>query len=130
MITKKIAVWMDHSHAQLLEFGQKAQDIKNIKSAYVQGSGIESHISNNESKENHIKQNHRHQYYKTLENELKNFDEILLIGSTTAKEEFYNHISSIQKFKTKKIYLRNSEKLTARQFAAYANKILQEKVAK
>lgn len=132
---------MDHSNAQLLEYGQNAEDIRTIESEYLasghqhptqfsSGSGTGSHISNNESKENHAWQNKLNEYYKTLEKELVSYDEILLMGSSTAKEEFYNRVNGNQKFKTKKIYMRNSEKLTDRQFAAYINKILNEKLAK
>ena len=144
MIKKKIGVWMDHLHAQLLEFGQTAADIRSIKSSafkhvhidgnkspmFSSASGKGFHVSNNEFKTHNIDQDELDQYYKLLEKELLSYDEILLIGGKTAKEEFYNRIIDKKGFENKKIYKVTKNRVTPRQFAVLVNEKLNEYLAK
>ncbi len=144
MIKKKIGVWMDHSHAQLLEYGNTAEDIRLIKAdspnhpqtdsnkkpVFSSASGKGFHTSNNEFKTHNIEQNKLDEYYKSLEHELTSYDEILLLGGKTAKEEFFNRIKDKQSFEGKKIYKMTTDHLTPNQFAAFVNEKLDENLAK
>jgi hypothetical protein len=130
---KKIGVWMDHASAQLLDYGQDAKDIRIIESKNqpsTKTDGSKSHSTDSEVKAHHIKQNKLNNFYKALEQELGEYDEILLTGGKTAKEEFLNRIKDNSHFKSKIIYKMTADKFTPNQFAVFVNEKLNEKLAK
>lgn len=135
MEKKKIGIWMDHSTAQLMEYGRSANEIQTIHSEYVshprtKGMGSDTttfsssgfHVSNNEYKKNKIKQQKYGEYYDKLEHLLLGYEDILLLGATNAKEEFFNRIKDKPTFKNKKIYIHTTDHLTPNQLAALINK--------
>jgi len=131
--TKQIGVWMNHSQAHF--FGYKAESaffIETIESPYesivrVEGEGNDKtrfspnteRGSNNEKRKHNIVQNELDEYFKILEGKLESYQEILLFGPGTAKEELFNRLSEKKLFKGKDIAVKSSDKLTENQMLSY-----------
>ncbi|MBK5191675.1 MAG: hypothetical protein JJE07_00445 [Flavobacteriaceae bacterium] len=131
--TKQIGVWMNHSQAHF--FGYKAESaffIETIESPYesivrVEGEGNDKtrfspnteRGSNNEKRKHNIVQNELDEYFKILEGKLESYQEILLFGPGTAKEELFNRLSEKKLFKAKDIAVKSSDKLTENQMLSY-----------
>jgi stalled ribosome rescue protein Dom34 len=123
MIKKKIGVWMDHSHAQLLEYGQHAEDIR-----IIQPDQLHSHHP--EFKEHNIEQQKLNTFFDILEQELVSYDVILLLGGKTAKEEFFNRIRHKETFIKKKISKMTTDHFTPKQFVTFINAMLDDRLAR
>jgi stalled ribosome rescue protein Dom34 len=119
-ITKKGAVYMDHFTANIIEYYDTATALKTIElefshaeKEHVLQKG-EIHLHNKE-------QGKQIAFYKKLQHELLNYDEIVLFGPTTAKTELYNIISADADFNEAKITLKNTDKLTKNQQIEFIN---------
>jgi hypothetical protein len=127
--TKQIGVWLNHSQAHFL--GYKAESaffIETIDSPYesivrVEGEGNDKTLfssnsergSNNEKRKHNIVKNELDEYFNLLEDKLESYQEILLFGPGTAKEELFNRLSGNKLFEGKEIEVRSSDKLTENQ---------------
>lgn len=132
--SKKIGVWLDHSKAYLLEPNQTANDIKTIESTQIgnyreagessnvtsfgSSSGKGYHASNNEYNTNRIEEGELKSFYGKLQDQLEGYDEIILMGPTTAKKELLHLMEKNKKFHQSTIKLQSQDKLTPNQFAA------------
>ena len=132
-VTKQIGVWLNHSQAHFL--GYKAESaffIETVESPYesiirVGGEGNDKtrfssnteRGSNNEKRKHNIVQNELDEYFSILEAKLEIYQEILLFGPGTAKEELFNHLSENKIFKGKHIAVKSSDKLTENQMLSY-----------
>ena len=63
----------------------------------------------------------QNEFYNKLRNELLNYNEILLFGSTTAKTELTNILNDNNHFKDVKITIKNTDKLTKKKQIAFVN---------
>lgn len=63
-------------------------------------------------------------FYKTVQNELKPFDHILLTGPTTAKSEFHHLLKKSRSFTGKRIAETSAPVMTDRQLLAFMKKNL------
>ncbi|HZJ36703.1 MAG TPA: hypothetical protein VFD29_08765 [Gillisia sp.] len=127
--TKQVGVWLNHSQAHFI--GYKAESaffIETIDSPYEsimreEGEGNDKtrfspnteRGSNNEKRKHNIVQNELDEYFKILEGKLESYQEILLFGPGTAKEELFNRLSENKVFKGKDIAVKSSDKLTQNQ---------------
>jgi hypothetical protein len=117
---KKTAIYMDHFMANIIEYKDTAKEVKTIKSDFnhfekekILQKG-ESHLHNKE-------QDMQSEFYKKLRDELLNYDEVLLFGSTTAKTELYNILCDDNDFGDTKITIKNTDKLTEKQQIDFVN---------
>jgi len=131
--TNQIGVWLNHSQAHFI--GHKAESaffIETIDSPYEsiireEGEGNDKtrfssnteRGSNNEKRKHNIIQNELDEYFKILEGKLESYQEILLFGPGTAKEELFNRLSENKLFKGKNIEVKSSDKLTENQMLSY-----------
>jgi hypothetical protein len=127
--TKQIGVWLNHSQAHFL--GYKAEsaffietiDSPNESIVRVEGEGNDKTLfssnsergSNNEKRKHNIVKNELDEYFNLLEDKLESYQEILLFGPGTAKEELFNRLSGNKLFEGKEIEVRSSDKLTENQ---------------
>ncbi len=72
--------------------------------------------TNNESHKHNIEKNATHEYFKTLEEELMAYDEILILGTGTAPNEFSNFCQANNKLSGKKITVGKSDYISDNQF--------------
>lgn len=117
---KKIAVYMDHFTANIIEYTDTAKEINIVKSEFnhfekeeILQKG-ESHLHNKEQDMQNI-------FYKKLRDEMLNYNEILLFGPTTAKTELYNILNEDSNFSNIKITIKNTDKLTDKQLIGFVN---------
>jgi hypothetical protein len=117
---KKIAVYMDHFMANIIEYTLSAEAIKTIKSEFnhfekekILQKG-ESHLHNKE-------QDYQQQFYSKLREELLGYKTILLFGSTNAKTELLNILQADAKFSNIDFILKNTDKLTENEQIAFVN---------
>ncbi len=130
---KSIGIWLDLSKAHFIGFHDgEAQFIETLISPHERIKREEgeendtsrfsqnpSHLSNNEYRKNNITQNELNEYYKMLEDKIGKFDDILLFGPGTAKDQFKNRISENKSLKGKWISVQNADKMTDNQLLAY-----------
>lgn len=109
--TKKAGIWMDHSRAFIMELVGDSIFESNVASEFTHE---EEEISWNKSeKMMHNKEQHQlASYYKKLTEIMRNFDEILLFGPTSAKDELLNILNENHLFDAIKIEVRSSDKMT------------------
>lgn len=118
--TKRIAVYMDHFIANIIEYKDTAKEVKIIKSDFNHFEK-EKILQKGESHLHHKEQNMQNEFYNKLRNELLNYNEILLFGSTTAKTELTNILNDNNHFKDVKITIKNTDKLTKKKQIAFVN---------
>jgi 2-succinyl-5-enolpyruvyl-6-hydroxy-3-cyclohexene-1-carboxylate synthase len=117
---KKIAVYMDHFTANIIEYANDAKEVKTIKSEFnhLEKEKIlqkgESHLHNKE-------QDMQNMFYKKLREELLNYDEVLLFGATNAKTELSNILKADNKFTNVEIIVKNTDKLSDKKQIAFVN---------
>jgi hypothetical protein len=130
---KRIGLWMDHSEAILInpdELDGKMEVIRADKSRHIRHAGQSAsgiklgnyRSTNNEVSMHNKEQNHLHAFYKELANSVHPYDEILVLGPTTAPSEFHNYMEKEKGLNTKKMEVLHCDYLTENQ--------LQEQVKK
>lgn len=115
---KQIGVWMDHSIAHLIEQKDNSIVTNNIESEFTH-EAKEHSLSKGEdfmhSKEQHLYT----KYYKKITDAVKSYNEILLFGPTTAKEELSNLLKTDRHFENVKIDVKHADKMTENQQHAF-----------
>jgi molybdopterin converting factor small subunit len=125
-LKKQIGVWLDHSEAHFIGHSDSgAYTIETVQSPYERNkreAGENSdhtrfgananYTSNNENRKHNIAQNELNRFFDELESKLEPYDEILLFGPTTAKEQLYNRLSENKQFAGKTISVKPSDKLS------------------
>lgn len=117
---KKIAVYMDHFSANLIEYSKSAKNIKTITSEFnhfekekILQKG-ESHLHNKE-------QDLQIKFYSEIKNELFDYFQIILFGPTTAKNELQTILSNSNRFTDIEIVIKITDKLTPNEQLAFVN---------
>jgi hypothetical protein len=128
----KIGVWMDHSAAKFIKIDTSVESIEIINSDYnsnpredghgADGSRFGSTSTNNEHKKNQQEIEKTKQFYKKCEEQLQQYDSILLFGPTNAKNEFKNILDENKNFADKSIFVESADKLTDNQLLEFVNK--------
>ncbi len=128
-----IGVWVDHAKAHFINYKKgTATLIETLDSPYDRfkrepGEVNDStwfttnpeHASNNEFKKNNTAQNELNEYFKILESKLRPYNEILLFGPSTAKDQLFNRLVEVKSFKDKKIKVKKCDKMTDNQLLAF-----------
>lgn len=120
MKTKKIGIFMDHSNANLIEFPQNENDLNSITSDFSHFEKEKS-LSKREISMHNKEQQDLNNYFKKIEEVLKNYTDVLLFGPTEAKKEFYNHLKQDSQFDNTKIEVENCDKLSSNQQVLFVN---------
>ncbi|MCH7412572.1 hypothetical protein MM213_03670 [Belliella sp. R4-6] len=130
---KSVGVWLDQSKAHFIGYQDgEATFIESLISPHerikreegevsdtARFSPNPSVLSNNEYRKNNIAQNELNEYYKMLEDKIGKFEDVLLFGPGTAKDQFKNRIAENKAFKEKWISVQNSDKMTDNQLLAF-----------
>ncbi|MBC7587161.1 MAG: hypothetical protein H7178_02290 [Chitinophagaceae bacterium] len=115
---KKSGVWMDHSMAYLIELASEHTEPTTIESPFTQEVKIES-LGKSEHIMHNKQQDLQWVYYKQLGDTIKNYDEVLLFGPSTAKNELANLLKTDHHFDKIKVVIENAEKMTENQMQAF-----------
>ncbi len=116
--TKHLGIWMDHSIAHLMELTND-----NIVSSTIESQpviqGKEQNLKRDESLLHNKEQNHLSDYFKKLSKVILEYDEVLLFGSTDAKNELLNLLKADHLFSKIKFEVKLTDKMTENQKHAF-----------
>jgi stalled ribosome rescue protein Dom34 len=113
--SKKLAVYLDHSHATLFNYGTSAVEFRVIESEFNPQNNKGEHQVHN--KEQHL----LHKYYENIGIAILDFDYVLLFGPTDAKTELFNYLSEIPKFGKIDIKVKTADKLSENQKLSFVD---------
>jgi hypothetical protein len=117
---KKIAVYMDHFMANIIEYANSAEAVKTIKSEFNHFEK-EKILQKGESHMHNKEQDMQRDFYIKLRDELLGYNTVLLFGSTNAKTELLHILQADTKFSTVEFTLKNTDKLSEYQQIAFVN---------
>ena len=113
-VTKKIGIWMDHSNANLMELTTAPIETKTLASEFNHEEK-EVTLEKGEKSMHHKEQHQQAAYYKKLSAVILGYDEVLLFGPTTAKDELLNTLKANHLFEKIKIEVKQADKMTENQ---------------
>ena len=116
----KIAVYMDHFMANIIEYTNSAEAIKTIKSEFNRSEKREI-LQKGESQMQNKEQDMQLEFYSKLREELLSYDSVLLFGATNAKTELLNILQADAKFLNVAFTLKNTDKLSDNEQIAFVN---------
>jgi len=124
---KQLGIWMDHSEAFLMELSNDTIVQNNIVS---ESTPVQKENSF-EMREKHM-QNKEHQFklnfFKKLNDVIKNYNEVVLFGPTNAKDELSNLLKADHLFKNTKIEVKHADKMTENQMHAYVKEYFKKQI--
>jgi hypothetical protein len=99
---KKIGIFLDHSTAQFINpvNSRIILEIKNLSSGHERVPGESSigmkvghtYSSNNEYSHHHQEQQSLHKYYNAIAQAIQSYDDVFILGPTTAPVELLNFL--------------------------------------
>jgi hypothetical protein len=136
--SKKLALWMDQSHALLLCYqDQQAQLLEELPSPIrshvrIPGEGSDltrfgpgmGDASNNEKRKNNIHQQQLKEYFDQLEKKVNAATDLLLLGPGVVKTQFLHYLQDQKHFATLKIKVLDADKMTHNQLLALVRESL------
>jgi stalled ribosome rescue protein Dom34 len=99
---KKLAVWMDHSSARIIEYPLDSTVSRTITSDFTSTEKRET-LEKSERMMNNIKQHDQLAYFKELAKVISQYNTVLLFGPTNAKSELLNFLKSDHHFDKVKV---------------------------
>ena len=120
-IDKKLAIWMDHASAHIIEYPGEDGIVRTITSDFTQ-SGKKESLEKSEQLLHHKEQHQQSSYYKELAKVILGYDYVLLFGPTNAKSELLNLLKSDHKFDKIKIRSEAADKMDTHQVLAFVKK--------
>jgi hypothetical protein len=118
MTARKLGIWMDHQHAHFTEFISDPMQTNTIDSKFThEAKELSLHQGENKM---HTKENHQQaEFYKELGKIIKQYDDVILFGPTSAKAELFNIVSKDHLFSKIKIEVKETDKMTEKQQHAF-----------
>jgi hypothetical protein len=116
--TKNLGIWMDHAKAHLVEFTTDPITTDIISNPFSHREKEHS-LSKSEDGMHHKEQQSQHEYYKKLGEIIRNFQDVLLFGPTSAKIELLNLLRADHQFEKIKLETKDSDKMTQNEQHAF-----------
>lgn len=112
---KSVGIWMDHSKAHVMEFTTA------IKTVYIECEFTheDKNLVKGEKSMHNKEQHLQSEYYKKLEDIIKNHEEVLLFGPSDAKSELANLLRANHLYADIKIDVVQADKMTTNQEHAF-----------
>lgn len=112
---KSVGIWMDHSKAHVMEFTTA------IKTVFIECEFTheDKNLMKGEKSMHNKEQHLRSEYYKRLENIIKDHEEVLLFGPSDAKSELANLLRANHLYADIKIDVVQADKMTTNQEHAF-----------
>lgn len=115
---KQLGIWMDHSVAHLIELKDDSMVTQTIESeSKIQE--MEQHSDKDENLKLNKEKGYHFAFYKKLRNIIKDFEDVVLFGPTSAKNELLNSIKSDHLFEKIKIETKSADKMNVNQKHAF-----------
>ena len=102
---------MDHSVARLMEYTDEEYKVITVDSN-INGLDNQDGLQHSESLLHNKENQAKRVYYKSIIDSLKNYDEIVLFGPSTAKTELYNMIREDHRYDKLKIETKPANKMS------------------
>lgn len=112
--TKKLGIWMDYSTANLIEYNLDSYEIKSIDSGFSNQEKNEV-LDTSESLINNNENQQLTNYFRRIGEQIKEYNELVLFGSTNAKTELLAILKDEDPFQNIKIEIKNTDKMTDNQ---------------
>lgn len=109
---------MDHANAHIMEYSLDPAKLSVISSKFTHEEKAES-SEKGESLMHNKEQHERAAYYKQIGEIIRQYNEVLLFGTTTAKVELYNTLKDNHLFEKIHIKVVNTDKMTENQQHAF-----------
>lgn len=112
---KSVGIWMDHSKAHVMEFTTA------IKTVYIESefTHADKNMVKGEKSMHNKEQQLQSEYYKKLENIIKDHEEVLLFGPSDAKLELANLLRANHLYSAIKIDVVQADNMTTNQEHAF-----------
>ena len=121
MTGNHIAVWLDHTSATVLEYIAGTEESVVVHSNFTHAAK-ESSLASSE-RDMHNEENHDAiAFHKALAELILPYQQVLLFGPTTAKNELFNALKKDHHFDQKKIEVLSADKMTENQMHAFVKK--------
>ena len=117
---KKLAVYLDHFSANIIEYGTTAQVIQNIKSEFNHSEKLEI-LQKGESHLHNKEQQLQLQFYKEISDQSVGFSTVMLFGPTTAKSELKTILLNDNRYADVEVSLKITDKLDLKEQLAFVN---------
>ena len=109
--TKQLGIWMDHASAHLTEYTKDPMQSTTITSGFTHQ--IKEDSLHRGEKLMHNKEQHKQsEYYKKISDVMRNYNDIVLFGPTTAKNELSNLIKHDHHFEKIHVVVEHADKMT------------------
>lgn len=115
---KYLGIWMDHLNAHIMEFSTETIETKTLDSKFT-NEAKEHSLERSEHMMHNKEQHQQAEYYKKLGEVIKNYEEVILFGPTSAKVELSNILKADHLFSKIKIEVENTDKMTEYQQHAF-----------
>jgi hypothetical protein len=113
-----LGIWMDHSNAHLMEFTTDPITTTIISSRFTHRD--KEHSIGRSENGMHQKQNHELTgYYKKIGEAIRNYQDVLLFGPTSAKIELLNLLKADHHFEKIRIETKDADKMTQNEQHAF-----------
>jgi len=118
MKNERLAIWMDHSHAVIMELTSGPIMQHTIFSEFTHEKR-ENSISKSEALMHNKEQHEQAEYFKKISEKIFNTGELLLFGPTDAKDELVNLLKTNHLFDKVKIEVRTVDVMSEIQMHAF-----------
>lgn len=112
---------MDHSNAIMAEITNGAVEYKSIATEFT-SEEKELSLRKNENLMHNKEQQQQSGYYKKITEFLKDFDEVILFGPTSAKNELMNLLKADHHFDSIKIEVKSADRMSNMQIHDFVKK--------
>jgi hypothetical protein len=117
-LIKQLGIWMDHSTANLIELSND-KIVKRTLKIEPDFLGPLENLRLNEGQTHNTAQDHQYNFHKQLSYVIHDYNEVLLFGSSDAKNELLNVLKNNHRFDKTKISVQPTENMTDNQKDAF-----------
>lgn len=126
---KFLGIWMDHSHAHLIEYSTNEITTQQVISSSFTHEAKESILTKGENHMHNKEQQTTSDYYKKIMDVCRNYEMIVLFGPTSAKSELHNIMKTDHHFEKIRVEVRQTDKLTENQEHAFVRDFFSSHIA-
>jgi hypothetical protein len=124
---KKIAIWMDHTSAHIIDYPGDMPIIRTVTSGFMPLEKKDS-IEKSEHVMHNKEQHEQAGFYKELGRVILQFDYVLLFGPTNAKSELLNFLKADHRFDKIKIRTEMADKMDSHHQIEFVRKYFTQPV--
>lgn len=117
-VKKRLGIWMDHTTAYCMEYAVDNYEVTTMQADHVSVMNQQQLLRSESALHNKEKQTQQ-VFYKSLMELIREYDEVLLYGSSNAKTELYNLIREDHRFNTIKIETKSAPKMSFKEQHAF-----------